>query len=209
MGESVVAPQVVAVVRRHHLGPGVRGEPDELGEDLRLLRQAVVHELDEEVVLPEDVLVLAHGAARRVRVAAGERAGDFPLQAAGQGDQPFRVLAEERLVHARAMVEARQVGLGDELHEVLVARLRRGENREVVRVPLARLGRRRSFLVAAIAGSDVGLDAQDGPDALLQRLVVEGKGAEHVAVVGDRDSRHVELADPPAELPDPVRAVEE
>jgi hypothetical protein len=38
--------------------------------------------------------------------------------------------------------------------------------------------------------------------------MVEGEGPEHVAVVGDRDRRHLELPDPPAELPQPIGAVE-
>jgi hypothetical protein len=198
----------VAVVRGHHLGARVGGEPDELGEDFRLLRQPVVHELDEEVVRAEDVLVLADRPAGGVRIAAGEGAGDLALEAAGERDQPLGVLAQERLVHPGAVVEARQVGLGDELDEVLVARLGRREDRQVVRVSLTRLGCRRRFLVAAVSRRDVRLDAEDRADALLQGLVVEGEGPEHVAVVGDRDRRHLELLDATTHLPDPVRAVE-
>ena len=106
------------------------------------------------------------------------------------------------------MVEARQVGLGDETDEVPVTRLSRGEDRQVIRVPVARLARRLRFAVAPVRRRDVRLDAQDRPDALLESFVVEGKRPEHVAVIGHGDRRHLELPDAAAQLSQPVGAVE-
>jgi len=44
---------------------------------------------------------------------------------------------------------------------------------------------------------------------VLERLVEEVEGAEHVAVVGDRDGGHAELGDAAAELRETIRAIEE
>ena len=51
----------------------------------------------------------------------------------------------------------------------------------------------RGFFVEAGAAGDVGLAAEDRLDALLVGLLVEFDGAEHVAVVGDRQGGHFVL----------------
>ena len=208
MRERVIAPQIVGVVRRDDRSPGFAREKQEIGEDLGLLRQPVVHQLDEEIVFAEDLLVLADRPRRRAPVAAGQRSRDLTLQAPGQADQALRVLPQEGLVHARAVVETREIGFGHETDEIPVTRLGRGQDRQVIRVPVARLARRLRFAVAPVRRRDVRLDAQDRPDALLESLVVEGKRPEHVAVIGHGDRRHLELPDAAAQLSQPVGAVE-
>ena len=151
--EGVVAAQVVAVVGRDGGGARLGREPQQVRDDRGLLGQAVVHDLDVEVALAEDLLVLEEGLLRRGEVAPRQRPGDLALEAAREADQALGVLAQERLVHARPVVEARQVRLGDEPHEVAVALLRRGEDRQVVRVAFARLARRLRFPVLAAAGA--------------------------------------------------------
>jgi hypothetical protein len=46
--------------------------------------------------------------------------------------------------------------------------------------------------VRAVPGRHVHFAAQDGREAALARLVVEGHCREHVAVFGDRQCRHLE-----------------
>ena len=62
--------------------------------------------------------------------------------------------------------------------------------------------------VASVRRGDVGLDPEDRPDALLDRLVVEAERPEHVAVIRDGHRGHTELRDELAELRQTVRAVE-
>jgi hypothetical protein len=207
--ERVVAAQVVAVVGRHRGGAGLRGQPQEVRNDRGLLGKAVVHQLDVEIALAEDRLVLEERPLGRGEVSARQGAGYLPLEAPGQADEPLRMLGQEGLVHARAVIEARQIGLGDQPDQVSVALLGRGQDRQVVRVPLSRLARGLELAIAAVGRSDVRLDADDGPHSVLERLVEEVKRAEHVAVVGDRDRGHAELGDPAAELGQPVGAVQE
>src|SRR5205085_9279113 len=64
-------------------------------------------------------------------------------------------------------------------------------------------------LVVPAARSHVDLAAENGLDALVEAGVVEGDGAEHVAVVGDRHRLHAQTADLVHELIDVARAVKE
>ena len=56
---------------------------------------------------------------------------------------------------------------------------------------LISIARRYGVTVHAIALGDVGLDTDDGLDAGLVGTIVELDRPEHVAVVGERDGRHV------------------
>ena len=207
--EGVVAAQVVAVVGGDGGSARLGREAQQVGDDRGLLGQAVVHDLHVEVALAEDVLVLEEGLLRRGVIAPGQRPGHLALEASRKSDQPLRVLPQQLLVHARPVVEAREVRLGDEPNEIPVALLRRGQDRQVVRVAFSRLARRLRFLVLAAGRRDVRLDPDDRPDAVLERFVEKVEGAEHVAVVGDRHRRHAELRDALAQLRQLVRAVEQ
>src|SRR5258707_7186820 len=122
-------------------------------------------------------------------------------------ERPIRPLAWEAStsLSMRPMVEALGVADRDQLHEVVVAAFVGGQQGHVV----VRLFDPRSRLVVAAPGRDVDLAAQDGLDAPVDRRVVEGHGSEHVAVVGDGERLHAELAHLVDELVDVARAVEE
>ncbi len=173
---------------------GLGGERD-VGAGLRRL---VEHDL-ERVVLAEEVLVPLRDALGLVHAVRLDRVGDLAGDARGGAVEALVILLEERVVDARAHVEAVDVRFADELHEVVVARQIHRVEAEVV----ARLG-----LVAAQVVSrrgDVGLAAEDGLHVdvrevavglLLLRaaLVVEHLEGEEVAVVGDGERGHAELA---------------
>src|SRR5262245_62336777 len=105
------------------------------------------------------------------------------------------------------MVEAGEVRLRDKPYEVAVALLRCGQERQVVRVAFSGLARGQSLAIRPIGGRDVRLDADDRANPVLQRLVKEMEGSEHVAVIGDRDSGHAQLGDPATELGESIGAV--
>src|SRR5207245_19819 len=95
------------------------------------------------------------------------------------------------LVDAGPVIEALRVADGDELHEVVVAGLVRGQQRHVV----VRLFDARPRLVVAAPGRDVDLAPEDRLDALVEAGVVEGDRAEHVAVVCHCDRVHAQRGD--------------
>ncbi len=118
-------------------------------------------------------------------------------RASGRGDDALAVGAEQLAIHARLEVVALERGLRRHAEQVVHALRRLGEHRDVrVRagagdVVLAARAPLHAGLVGAVgARGEVGLGADDGLDARLGRGAPEVEGAEHVAVVGDRDGGH-------------------
>ena len=110
-----------------------------------LLLEAVRLDLHEVVVLAEDVLVPAGGLeAPWPRPRRGAGALTSELRQPGEDEEPLGVLGQQLLVHPRLVVEALEVGLGDELDEVGVARLVADEHGDVVRALVAAVLARRS-----------------------------------------------------------------
>ena len=60
-----------------------------------------------------------------------------------------------------------------------------------------------------VAGRDVGLHPDDRLEAFLFRLLVEGPGAEHAAVVRESQPRHLIFLGLSDQVPDSVSTVEE
>ena len=206
--ERVVLREVVRVVRGDELEADLLAEARHHRHDLLLVGDAVVLDLEEEVLGAEDVLELQRGIARLGVIASGEALGDFALEARREDDQPFAVLAEELLVDPRLVVEAFDEAFRDELDEVLVAGVVRGEDDEVVVRAGVRLLVFDGRLVEAGAVRDVHLAADDRLDPRPFHGVVELDGPEHVAVVGDGARRHAELRHPFRERVGPAGAVE-
>ena len=157
-----------------------------------------MHQLDEEVVRPEDVAKLRSGG-KRLRVLPEPQPGlHFAARAAGSGDEAFRILRQQLPVHAglaeislqrRQRRQPKQVvhalgRLGEQCH------VRIGAGAGYVVIPLGRGAPQHGLLVAPVLGRDVGLDPDDRLDPGCLRLRPEVKGAVDVAVVGDGDRRH-------------------
>ena len=99
-------------------------------------------------------------------------------------------------------MEAFQVGLGDELHEVPVALVVAGQQDQVVGT---------AFLWAPVEAAlvgHVGLAADDGFDAPLLALGVKVHHAVEGAVVGDRQGVHAQLDGPVDQVWDPADPVQ-
>ena len=127
--EGVVLREVVRVVRGDEPQSGLLAEARHHRHDLLLVGDAVVLDLEEEVVRAEDVFVLQRGVfAPCVRLPPARLCETSPFQARREDDQPFAMLAQQLLVDARLVIEALGVSGRDELDEVLVA-LRRSTAR--------------------------------------------------------------------------------
>ena len=166
------------------------GQADELGVDLFLRRQAVVHELDVEALGTEDLGVLAGRLERRLVHAAGQ--ADRPLRRFRQPDRairPLRVLGQEVLIDAGPVIEALDIGLGQQDGQVAVADLVLDEQDEVVIGGFVVAG----LLLEAAARGDVDLGAEDRLDAGLLGRLGEGHGPEDVAVIGQGHRPHAVL----------------
>ena len=162
-----------------------------------LLGDAVVLQLDEEVVAPEDVLQPGGLGHRLLDVVAQQRLQHVAAEAAGRGDDALGVLGEQLPVDPGLVVVALEVGAERELDEVLVAGLVLGQRGQVVVELPAALGVAAGVVDAAAPGGTleagvvrhVELGADDGVDARRPAGRVEVQDAVHVAVVGDADRR--------------------
>ena len=201
----IVAPEEMAVVRGHERQARAPRERDETGIDRRLLGHPLVLDFQEIIPLPHHRRVGERDALRvGVPLLAQER-GDFPAEAGRKRDEPFAAFGEQRAVDPRLVVEALLKTLGDELDQVLVARVILGQQNEmVVGLFLALCG----LPIAAVARRHVRFDSDDRADPLLERLLIELDGAEQIAVVRDGDRLHPECDGLLEHLVDLLRAVE-
>ena len=169
---------IVDVVGDHSLEAQIIGQLLELGQHHLLLPDAVVLELDIEV-LPEHGLEPPGDGVGLLVPALQQVLGDVSRKAGGQADKALAVFRQQIVVDAGLVVEAVDEGLGREAHEVLVADLVLGEEDQVPVIP-AQL----SVLDKAVPGH-IGLHAQDGFDPLLLALPVEVDDAVHDPVIRD------------------------
>ena len=195
VGNRVLAPAVVAVVGGEQRGADGAGDLDESRVGAVLGGDAVVLDLDEEVLLAEDVLQAPGKARGQVEVLGQERLGDDAAETSGRGDEAVVVVLEQLPVDAGLVV---------------------GEHRQVVIELLAPFPLASRVVDAASADrpleaglrSHVGLGADDGRYPALVALLVEIEDAVHVAVVGDREGRLAVLDGGLYEIFDPGGPVE-
>ena len=161
LGVGVVFAEIVAVVGRDHRQAEVFFQAKQVGVDAMLLLQALVLNLEKEVVRTENVAVGGRRVPRRVVLLFHQALGHFAFEAARKSDQPFRVLGEKLLADARLVVEAVQRGLRGDLRQVAVAFFVFGEDQQmVVGVAVGRC----AFDVVIVLLADVKLAADDGLD---------------------------------------------
>ena len=129
---GVRPPAVVAVVRRDERRPERPGDRHELRVRPPLGGEPVVLQLDEHVLPPEDVLQPPGERSALCLVAAEEGLQDDAAEASRRRDEALVVALEQLPVDAGLVVVALQVGGRRELHEVAVAGVRLGEQRQVV-----------------------------------------------------------------------------
>jgi hypothetical protein len=210
VGGGMALVGVMRVVRGDERDAHLLRELDQPAVGRPLLLDAVLHDLEEEVLGPDDVPVLRRGTFGGIHPAGHDHLGGLPGQAPGQDDQAFGVLGEELLVdagageHAGAEV-ALEPAARHELHEVAVAGLVLGQHGQVAVGLLALL----AVAVEARPRGDVGLDAHDGLDTCRDPRVEEVQRPVHRAVIGDREGRHLVLGGAREELADPAGPVQQ
>jgi hypothetical protein len=195
VGGGVGLAQVVGVAGRHQRQAEPVGDGDGTRGALLLDVQAVVLDLDVEVVA-EDAVEPAGQLRRLVDLVLEDVLAELARGAAGQADQALLVRFEQLLVDARDVVVALQEGDGGHLDEVLEAGAVAGQQGEVVAGVAAAAG----LAVGALAGGDVRLVADDRVEAGRLALAVELDGAVQVAVVGQGQGVHAQLPGPRHQL---------
>src|SRR5581483_6283231 len=171
------------------------GDLDQLRVGLVLQRDAVVLQLDEQLVAPEDLLELACLVQSGFEVAVDQRLQHVATEAAGGRDHAVAVVGEHLPVDLGLAVVALEEPPARELDQVAVAGVVLRQQREVVPRLLAALALT-AGVVDLAAGVDalvpafvglVRLEADDRGDAGLAASPVERQDPVHVAVVGDAE----------------------
>ncbi|CAB5018723.1 unannotated protein [freshwater metagenome] len=169
--------------------------------------EAVIHEFAEEVAGAEDVAEVGGSLQRPVVIVGLQPPVDLAAGAPRGGNQPRPVGLQQLSVKPRLVVVTLKAGEAGEPEEVVHARRGLGEQGHVRVVLPALAGRGVVAGIAGITGTAaskvkglalkptlrgvVPFHADDGLDARGGGLLPELEGAVEVAVVGDRDGRHL------------------
>jgi len=207
--QDVVAPRVVLVgvvdvVGRHQAEAEFPRHRQQRAVDRRLLRDPVVLEFQEEAVSAVQLGILPGEAARFFLPPLEEEAGDLPGETGAARDQPFAVAGEQLAVHPRLVVEALDVAVSHQPHQVAVALAALRQQQEV-----AHLGVHLPLPVEPAPGGYVHLAADDRLDSVLLAAPVEGDHPIQYPVVGESHPAQPELGRPRGDVGDAGGAVEE
>ena len=165
------------------------GEPQELRLHLVLAPEAVALHLDVEPVA-EGALQLEEARLRQRLLALAQGAVDGSVGAAGECDEPARVRLERGGGGVHALGVGRlEVGPAHELHQIGVARLVHGEERDRAVARFTRNRRALDRIGLVLLEIDVERNADDGLDAGLGELVGELQRAEEIVGVGEPQRR--------------------
>ena len=187
---GVVGPQVMDVVGRYDAHADFVGQLGQQGHDPQLVFDAVVLNLDEEVVRPDQVAIELGHLSRFVAAVAEHQSRHLAGQAGGHDDQPLGMFGQDGLVDSRLVVETVEVGGRGQVQQVAEPVGVAGQQDQMVSLIL---DARDGFLDRAVARRDVGLVADDWLDAFGLAGTVEIDRAEQVTVVGQRDGRLAEF----------------
>ncbi len=201
MRGGVTLARVVQVVGGHVRQLQLAGYAAQPGGGAHLHVEAMVHQLDEEVLRPEDVPVHGRRLEGQALLAEPEPGLYLATGAAGGGDDALGVPGEQLTVHPRLAEVAFQRGHRGQLEQVVHTLGGLGQQGHVgvrpgagdVVVLLRRGSPPDRLLVPAVLRRDVRLDADDRLDAGRAGLRPEVIGAVDVAVVGHGDRRHARL----------------
>ncbi len=206
VGLRVLLPEVVCVIGAHHGQTRLLVDPeDALVHDL-LVPDAVVLELQVEVVRAEDIRQLQGVVLGVLILPVPQPPGDLPRQTRRQSHQSPAVLAQQLQIDPGLDIEPLRPPFGHQIGEVTVPLLILAQQHQ-----MAALGVELMDLVepAPALGSDVHLAADDGLDVLRLAGPVKVHRAVHDAVVRDGAGRLAHALHDTGQVPDAAGAVQQ
>lgn len=117
----IVLAQIVAVIGCHQRDAEFLLHTEHVRMDLLFEFQPLILNFEEEIPFPKDVLIARGHIARGLILARHQVFAKFACQAAGEADQPARMLGEIALRDARLAIEAVQRGFRGNAYQVAVA----------------------------------------------------------------------------------------
>ena len=199
---GLVLVDVVSIVGHHQRELGILSEAQQSLVYLLQLRDVLMALEFQVIAVSEQFAIPAGGFDSAFIVAVGQQPWHLGGGAPGEADEAGAELFQQALVDARAVVEALDVGLGHQLHQVAVAGVVAGQQHQVGRAALGGV----LFVPAVVC--DVDLTADDGLDACVAAGGVKIDHAIEGAVVGDGQRIHAQFAGAVDQLRDAADAVE-
>ena len=172
--------QVVRVIGQGQGDARLFAQADEPPGRLGLLGDAVVLDLQIEVLFPEKPPQIQRPGLRGLVIAVDQRLRDLARETAGEANEPLRVLVQQRPVDPGADVIALGEAGAHQIAEVPVAGLVAAEQ-DQMGVFVLRAGQ----AVKAALGRHIDLAADDGLDPLGKAGFIKGHRAVHHAVIRD------------------------
>ena len=168
------------VVRRHERKACLLRDAQQAAVDLTLLRNAVVLQLQIEMLRAENAGKLQRIGLGSVIVPGAQPARDLACQTGRQSDQALAVLPQQGKVYAGLAVKALQEPHGDQIAQIAVARFVFAQQDQMARIIVHAVD-----AVCYGARCDIDLAADDGLDALGLCSTIKVDHAVHDAVIGD------------------------
>jgi len=159
------------------------GKVHEHGEDFLFILQPVVHDFEEEILLPHNIPVALRGLDGFIFPPHAKEKGNLPLKAAGKEDEAFMVAFQQIEIDPWFVVKPLQEGQGNELDQVLIPQVVhcQGGDMEETGLPC---------LLETVSRSNVQFTADDALYVMVVTGLEEIDNAEEVSVVGQSDRRH-------------------
>ena len=123
MGMGVVRHEIMAIIGGNQGNAGFTADLDQLRVDQGLLGDAIMLQLEVEIAPAEQLIVGLGQLDSPCAIVLHQGTGYFAAEAGREGDQSRRVLAQQVMVNARAVVKAINKPGRDQFHQVLPAGL--------------------------------------------------------------------------------------
>ena len=204
MGLLILGKGIVDIVGGHQLKARVPAHAHKALVYQLLVRQAVVLELQEEVVLSENIHILFRCPDCLLIHSPGQAALHLPCQTGAEGNDSLMVGPQHLIVHPGFIVKSVHKPLGHNFHQVFITFVVLCQQHQVVITVLTAY----RLPVKAGARSHIDLASQYGLDAGLPGSFIKINDSIHHAMVRDSHAVHAKLLCPGCQLPDFTGAVQ-
>ena len=158
---------------------------------LNLLLHAVVLNFNKEIIPAKNLQIILQGLFRPVHIATENPGRNFPRNAGAEANNAIMILTQQFFVYTGLVIHALNIGLGNQLHQILVASFIFSQQNKVIVLCTIHLK-----ILPTIPGSHINLAANNGIYALRLGSLIKINNTEHIAMVSNGQVLHSQLLGP-------------
>ena len=192
----ILSKGIVDIVGSHQLDPSLPAQTQKSLVYHLLLRQAVVLQLQKEIVFSEYLLIPSGRTHGLLIHSAGQIFLNLSRQAGTESDDSLVAGFKNLVIHSWLIVKSLHKSFGNDLHEVFVALIIFRQQHQMVVAILSS----RAFPVKTGAGSHIDLAAQNRLDPRFPGCPVKINNAVHNAVIRNGQAVHSQFLCPGRQL---------